>query len=243
MFASCIFPPLAGLCGAGNPLSKPPGEYDRKVKTQRNWRGGTQPVEHVVQFDTNRRTSPRLDILAFYFIEIWEIRKEARTGAAWLSSARSVRSTLKWDNERNPYSVLYLSQKTASTFVGEEGGADVKSAWSLCLGQHTCYNEKNNESCHLVIRSKSLKSFLSGDWGLQLDLMNAELVVIADQSCRGEYVLASCTHRPSSQQSRSNLNPDLVGRGLFRRWGLSRNKVSVLEEADGSPPFFFSTSP
>ena len=26
--------------------------------------------------------------------------------------------------------------------------------------------------------------------------MNAELVVIADQLCRGEYVLGSCTHRP-----------------------------------------------
>ena len=35
-------------CSEGNPLSKPPGEYGRKVETQRNWRGGTQPVEHVV---------------------------------------------------------------------------------------------------------------------------------------------------------------------------------------------------
>jgi len=73
-------------------------------------------VEHVVQFDTNRRTSPGFDILAFYSDESQKIRKEARTGAAWLSSVRSVRSALKWDNERNPYSVLYLSQKTATTF-------------------------------------------------------------------------------------------------------------------------------
>ncbi len=34
--------------GEGNPLSRSPGEYGRKVETQRNWRGGTQPVEHVV---------------------------------------------------------------------------------------------------------------------------------------------------------------------------------------------------
>ena len=139
MLASCIFRFIEG-CGVGNPLSKPPGEYGRKAETQRNWRGGTQPVEHVVQFETNRRTSPRFDIQAFYFLETGEIRKEAWTGAAWLSSARSVRSTLKWDNERNPHPVLYLSQETALTLVGEEGGADVKSAWPLYLGLHTCYN-------------------------------------------------------------------------------------------------------
>ena len=85
------------------------------------------------------------------------------------------------------------------------------------------------------------KLVLSGDWGLQLDLMNAELIVIANQSCRGEYVLASCTHRPSSQQSWDSLNSALGRGGFSRRWGLSRNKVSVLEGADGSPPFFFLT--
>ena len=34
--------------GEANALSEPPGEYDRKVETQTNWRGGAQPVEHVV---------------------------------------------------------------------------------------------------------------------------------------------------------------------------------------------------
>ncbi len=29
-------------------LSDPPGEYDRKVETQRNWRGPAQAEEHVV---------------------------------------------------------------------------------------------------------------------------------------------------------------------------------------------------
>ena len=69
----------------------------------------------------------------------------------------------------------------------------------------------NNGFCHPATGSESHKHSLSGDWGLQLDPMNAELVVIADQSCRGEYVLASCTHRPSSQQSWENLNLDLSG--------------------------------
>ena len=31
-----------------NALSIPPGEYARKCETQRNWRGPTQAVEHVV---------------------------------------------------------------------------------------------------------------------------------------------------------------------------------------------------
>ncbi|CAG8791618.1 26814_t:CDS:2, partial [Racocetra persica] len=42
----------------------------------------------------------------------------------------------------------------------------------------------------------------------------SELLVIANQPCGGEYVLESCTHRPSSHESR-------------------RNKVSVREFADG----------
>ena len=80
-------------------------------------------------------------MLAFYFPETGEIRKEASTGDAWLSSVRSVRSALKWDNERNPCRLLQVSDDTASGFPGEEGGADVKSARPLCLGLHTCYNE------------------------------------------------------------------------------------------------------
>ena len=46
------------------------------------------------------------------------------------------------------------------------------------------------------------KSGASSDRGLQLDLLKPELLVIAGQLYRGEYVLKSCTHRPSSQGSR-----------------------------------------
>ena len=42
----------------------------------------------------------------------------------------------------------------------------------------------------------------SSDWGLQLAPMKPELLVIAGQLYRGEYVLEFCTHRPSSQGSR-----------------------------------------
>lgn len=63
----------------------------------------------------------------------------ASTGAAWPSSARGVNRILKWHNERNPRGVLHVSHLTAG-FKPEEGGDDVRSAWPLCPGLHTCYN-------------------------------------------------------------------------------------------------------
>ncbi len=61
------------------------------------------------------------------------------TGAAWLSSARALRCSVKSVNERNPCHVLYFSHETAGS-KSEEGMDDVKSAWPLCPGQHRCYN-------------------------------------------------------------------------------------------------------
>ncbi len=50
--------------------------------------------------------------------------------------------------------------------------------------------------------SQSQKAALSSNWSLQLDSMKLESLVIADQLCRGEYVIGPCTHRPSSHESR-----------------------------------------
>ena len=65
--------------------------------------------------------------------------RNPKTGAAWLSSARALRCLVQSINERNPRPVLYISQETAGV-KSEEGEDDVKSAWPLCLGPHTCYN-------------------------------------------------------------------------------------------------------
>jgi hypothetical protein len=59
--------------------------------------------------------------------------------------------------------------------------------------------------CELAIVSQSLKANLSSDWGLQLDPMKLESLVIAHQLWRGEYVPGPCTHRPSSHGSRVDL--------------------------------------
>ncbi len=50
------------FCAEANALSAPPGEYGRKAETQRNCRGPAQAVEHVVQFDTTRRTLPGFEL-------------------------------------------------------------------------------------------------------------------------------------------------------------------------------------
>ncbi len=75
-------------------------------------------------------------------------QSDFQTGAAWLSSARAVRCWVKSRNERNPRRVLVrkdLSRETAGE-KPEEGGDDVKSAWPLRPGLHTCYNGQDNES-------------------------------------------------------------------------------------------------
>ena len=55
---------LAGfpVSAEANALSSPPGDYERKFKTQRNRRGPAQAAERVVQFDVTRRTLPGFDM-------------------------------------------------------------------------------------------------------------------------------------------------------------------------------------
>ena len=57
------------------------------------------------------------------------------------------------------------------------------------------------ESSNTATWSKSQKAILSSDRSLQLDCVKLESLVIANQQCRGEYVLGSCTHRPSHHES------------------------------------------
>jgi hypothetical protein len=88
------------------------------------------------------------------------------------------------------------------------------------------------------------KASRSADRGLQLAPVKLELLVTAHQQWRGEYVPGPCTHRPSRHGSGQCLKsvgqPGQLGgsgRGQGSRLGRSRNKVSVAEAADGSPPF------
>ena len=60
----------------------------------------------------------------------------------------------------------------------------------------------DTEGCELARGSESQKVGPGSDWRLKLASMKAELLVIADQQRRGEYVLGTCTHRPSRHESR-----------------------------------------
>ena len=57
----------------------------------------------------------------------------------------------------------------------------------LCLGLHACYNGRYRglRYCEVELIPKSRSQF---DWGLQLDPMKSESLVIADQQRCGEYV-------------------------------------------------------
>ncbi len=61
---------------------------------------------------------------------------------------------------------------------------------------------RGTTGCDPARGSQSQKTTLSSDRGLQLDPVKSESLVIADQQRRGEYVLGSCTHRPSHHESR-----------------------------------------
>src|SRR5660398_225868 len=54
------------------------------------------------------------------------------------------------------------------------------------------------KGCDTARWSESQKAGLISDWGLQLDPMKSESLVIADQQRCGEYVPGPCTHRPLS---------------------------------------------
>ena len=58
------------------------------------------------------------------------------------------------------------------------------------------------EGCNTARWSKSHKARLGSDWRLKLASMKSELLVIANQQRRGEYVPGPCTHRPSHHESR-----------------------------------------
>ena len=62
----------------------------------------------------------------------------------------------------------------------EEGGDDVKSAWPLCLGLHTCYNGKYRTMQYREVEQIA-KACPSSDCRLQLACMKLESLVIADQ--------------------------------------------------------------
>ena len=83
-------------------------------------------MDHVAQFDNKRGTLPGFEKLV-NIVEIRNTHKDTSPGAAWLSSVRTLKRTLKCGNERNPHCLFYMSGETARD-KREEGEDDAKSA-------------------------------------------------------------------------------------------------------------------
>ncbi len=80
---------------------------------------------------------------------------------------------------------------------------------------------------------------LSSDWGLQPDPMKSESVVIADQQAAvNTFSGLVHTARQANKVGGGRRAPQ-GELSRIQRWGLSRNKVSLAEAGDGSPPFYF----
>ncbi len=65
----------------------------------------------------------------------------------------------------------------------------------------------DTKGCKPVRGSESQKVGPGSDWRLKLASMKAELLVIANQQRRGEYVPGPCTHPPSHHESRQYPKP------------------------------------
>src|SRR5260370_35090402 len=63
------------------------------------------------------------------------------------------------------------------------------------------------EGCETGRWRESQKGGLSSDWGLQLNPMKSESLVIANHQRRGEYVPGPCTHRPSRHERQQHPKP------------------------------------
>lgn len=126
------------LCALANAVSPPPEKYGRKAKTQRNRRGPTQAVEHGVQFDGKRSTSPRLDISEIRQ-KRWSAARNPKTGDARSSSARALRCTVQSANERNPHPLLFFQGRLPPPRRRKVGMTSDQRVL-YCLGLHPCYN-------------------------------------------------------------------------------------------------------
>ena len=127
------------------------------------------------------------------------------TGGAWLSSARVVRCSVKSGNERNPRPMLPAVRPGTHGILPwstrRKVGMTSNHHAPYVLG-YTRATMVGTEGSEAATRSESHKANPSSDWGLQLDPMKSESLVIADQQRCGEYVPGPCTHRPSSHESR-----------------------------------------
>ena len=116
----------------------------------------------------------------------------ASKAAAWLSSARTVGCSLKWDNERNPCPELNILgglqlnlQLRKERITSSQHGAYVQG------NTHTTMAKNNG----LQARKRKLIPEISPQFRLGAETRPHEVGIGSNRgtACRGEYVLRSCT--------------------------------------------------
>ena len=132
----------------------------------------------------------------------------AMTGAAWLSSARVVRCSVKSGNERNPRPMLPAVRPGTHRRLPGSTRRKVgmtSSQHGLYVQGYTHATMAGTTGSETARWSKSQKARLGSDWRLKLASMKSELLVNAGQLYCVEYVPGPCTHRPSRHGSWSRL--------------------------------------
>ena len=95
----------------------------------------------------------------------------------------------------------------------------------------------NNGTQRRKTKQIPTKFRLSSDRGLQPGLVKSESVVIADQQAAvNTFSGLVHTARQATKVGGGRRAPQ-GELSRIQRWGLSRNKVSLAEAGDGSPPF------
>ncbi len=112
--------------------------------------------------------------------------------AAWLSSARAVRCSLKWGNERNPRAVLNVHSRLSVFFGGWKQRMTSSQHGAYVQGNTHPTMAKNNE---WPGRKAELISEISPQFRLWAETRPHEVGIGSNRGSagRGEYVLGSCT--------------------------------------------------
>ena len=131
--------------------------------------------------------------------------------------------------------VCYICQTRLPALGGRKRGWRQVSMSLWHPGLHAWYNRRYNRS-RRGNPELILKGGASSDWGLQLDLMKPELLVIAGQLYCGEYVLESCTRVAMRSSTLVGENPTKTIHRVLKRntslfpWGGRwRGKPLLLE--------------
>ena len=117
-----------------------------------------------------------------------------------MSSARTLRCSVKSGNERNPCCQLQVSGETAGVSRRKEG--ITSNQHGIYVLGHTRATMESTKGCQPARGSQSHQNF--PQFRLRAATRPHEVGIASNRgsACHGEYVLESCTHRPSYQGSR-----------------------------------------